>query len=810
MKRLPTSAAWLPLLLCLLAGPLAAHAQFGSFADVPIEISVGEAGYTGYQNGVATADGEVSINYGDVSISCEHAEYNAETRDILVSGSVRIYRQGRLFTADRAVYNLETKRITAADFHTQAAPFRVAGESVDSLGGNAYIVTNGYLTTNDNSIPGYHIRAKSVRIYPKDKIILTHATLYLGRTPVLWLPYVYQSLNRDQGFLITPGFHSTWGAHLLTSYSFPIGESTSGKLRVDLMSKRGVGAGFEANWGNAPRSSDSTPPRFRPLNSATPSAEGEPSTPSSEKLTADAVKEKGDWGRFRSYFIDDASPNTNRTALNREPIDPSRYRISLQNRTYLGEDLYASININKLSDARFLQDFAQNEFRHDPNPDNAIAITKWNENYSATLTIRKNLNVKSFEMTERLPEAALDVKRIPLGDSGFFYEGETSGGFYKRNFETSSLFSDYESFRADSFHQITYPGTYFDWLSLVPRIGIRGTYYSKSGFYADRKGPDAVPETGTDPLLNTNVQRIVNQGGLFRPVLNAGAEASFKFSREFDQVESRTWGLDGLRHVVQPYTNLSLVYSGQDPTEILQFDRYTAATHPLAIDFPQFNSIDSIDNWSVLRLGVQNRLQTKRDGSTLNWMELNSFFDVNLQPSEFLQRLRSDGGNFSNVVNNFRWQPLPWARLAIESQIPLLDEGFTEVDTTASFMVNQDLQVDVGHRHLGGHKFLQDSSLVSLGGYLRINENWGLSIRESYELDDSTLEYQSYEIHHDLANWVASLGLFVRDNRTSTSGNVTDLGVVLSFTLRDLPNIYLPVSFNPDSGSGQGSSGRNR
>jgi lipopolysaccharide assembly outer membrane protein LptD (OstA) len=244
MKRLPTSAAWLPLLLCLVASPLVAHAQFGSFADVPIEISVGATGRTGYQHGVATADGEVSISYGEVSISCEHAEYNAETRDVLVSGSVRIYRQGRLFTADRAIYNLETKRVTAADFHTQAAPFRVAGDSVDTLGGNAYLVTNGILTTSDNSIPGYHIRAKSVRIHPKDKVILTDATLYLGRIPVLWLPYIYQSLNREQGFLITPGYHSTWGAHLLTRYSFPIGESVSGKLRLDLMSKRGLAAGL--------------------------------------------------------------------------------------------------------------------------------------------------------------------------------------------------------------------------------------------------------------------------------------------------------------------------------------------------------------------------------------------------------------------------------------------------------------------------------------------------------------------------------------------------------------------------------------
>ena len=61
-------------------------------------------------------------------------------------------------------------------------------------------------------------------------------------------------------------------------------------------------------------------------------------------------------------------------------------------------------DINRLSDARFLQDFEQGEFRHNPNPDNMVALTKWNENYSATLLGRENLNEDNFDATERLPE----------------------------------------------------------------------------------------------------------------------------------------------------------------------------------------------------------------------------------------------------------------------------------------------------------------------------------------------------------------------------------------------------------------------
>ena len=48
----------------------------------------------------------------------------------------------------------------------------------------------------------------------------------------------------------------------------------------------------------------------------------------------------------------------------------------------------------------------------------------------------------------------------------------------------------------------------------------------------------------------------------------------------------------------------------------------------IAIDFPQFTTIDSIEPWTILRLGTRNRFQTRRDNTTFLWMELNTFVDV--------------------------------------------------------------------------------------------------------------------------------------------------------------------------------------
>jgi len=749
------------------------RAQVGSFGDFPIEIN---AESTRLEAGIAVAEGNVVIEYGLVLIYCDYAQYNPDTRDVLVQGNVRLYREGQLFTGDRALYNLETKRLSAADFRGDFLPFAFAGDSFSSLGGNSYLVKDGIFTTSDNSKPDYHIRARTVRIYPKDRIVFSNATLFIGRTPVFWFPYVYQSLDRDQGFSLTPGYKSDLGVFLLGNYSFPMGEGWSGKARLDLYSDRGVGVGLESYWKNG----------------------------AAER----------DWGRFRFYAINDAKPGTNETGLEREPIDPGRYRVSLQAKQYLTEDIYATVDINKLSDARILQDFFGGEFRRNPNPDNALALTYWDEDYTVTLLGRQNLNDDNFDATERLPELAADIKRQPFFGSRVFYQGETSTGFLRRNFADQSNFQDYDTFRADSFHQFVLPFMVKDVVSIVPRIGVRGTYYGNSGTFEEQ----TVTETEEEEFFNDatgqtertkkevlRTERTLREGGsIFRPVFNAGFEVSTKWSRAFEQVQSRSFGLDGLRHVVQPFANAAYTYSGEDPVNILQFDRLNRSTQLPPVDYPEFNSIDTIDTNTTIRLGIRNRLQTRRDNETFNWLELNTYFDAYVDRPEYAGMIDADRGSFSNIYNRLRFNPLPWAQLNIDSQLPVLDSGFTEVNTTLGVMVSPDVRIDLGHRYINGNPFFIDSNYLNLGAYVRLGDNWAFSFRESYEFEDATLESQRYELHRDLSSWIASLGFTVRDNRGAES-----YGVLLTFTLKDLPNVRLPLSIDPDL-TGTGGDGKNR
>ncbi len=160
-------------------------------------------------------------------------------------------------------------------------------------------------------------------------------------------------------------------------------------------------------------------------------------------------------------------------------------------------------------------------------------------------------------------------------------------------------------------------------------------------------------------------------------------------------------------------------------------------------------------------MGVRNRLQTKRDALTFNWLELDTFFQVNAYDPH-ASAVRS----VSNVFNQLTFRPLPWVNVTIDSQLPMFNgkRGFTEIDSALAFRPTRNLDVTVSHRYLDNNPFFVNSSLLRLNVYYRLDDNWSAGFSERYEFAAHQLQAQSYTIYRDLSSFVASLGVTVRDN----------------------------------------------
>lgn len=712
----------------------------------PIEITA--TGDTNYKDGLATAHGNVVIHSGDSDIYADSVQYNPKTREVFAEGHVRIYRATGLFVGDHAIYNIDTKQVKAVEMRTDKTPYLVGGEKVTTISESAFLVSKGTFTTHDSSNPDFRLQAKTLRIYENDRVIFENVTFYVKKVPIFWWPYLYQSLDDSFSYMVSPAYLSSWGPSILSRVSMPITDNIQMQIRLDYRSRRGVAIGFEPDT------------RYG--------------------------KDKKSWARMRTYFLRDENPDINRTSEIRTGVPENRYRVSLQDRTEFTDNLVGIVDVTKLSDEFLLQDFYPGEFQINPQPDSVVALTRSRPTYTLTAMSRFQVN-NFFEQTERLPEVVLDVPRIPLFGGPIFYEGETSLADLHRSFANDSTFHDYGTVRFDSFHQFLYPNTYFGWLSVVPRVGFRGTYYGETRDFGTTiltpgDGNPFVPD-----FLRVDLSQPLQEGGdTFRTAVNAGVEASFKLSRVWENAQSTGLGLDGLRHVIQPFANFSWVStSNGNPVTILQFDRFEPSTQLHPIDFPQFTSIDSIDNWTILRLGVRNRLQTRRDDMTVSWMDVETYLDVNFD-NPF------DKTQYSNLFNKINFTPVPWASFGIAAQVPVFEKGFTEVNTNVSIQPIANLQINFGHRYLNQNPFFDNSSLYVLSGYYRINDNWGIGIQEQYEGTTGILEQQRYSIYRDLTSWVASVGAIIRDN-----GGVKEYGVLLTFTLKALPKFGFDLNFDP-------------
>src|SRR5213082_1897685 len=320
--------------------------------NAPIEIT--STGETSYENGLATARDNVAIHVGDTDIYADYAQYNSRTHEVLAVGHVRIYRDISLYIADRGIYNIDTKKIRATNMRTESEPYFVSGENVSEISENGYLVQNGTFTTHDAPTADCHLRAQTIRIYEKDRVIFRNVTFYVGKVPIFWWPYLYQSLSDAFSFSICPAYLSSWGPSLLTAVTFPITEKIKGTVRLDYRVRRGAAIGFESemNYG----------------------------------------KDDSSYLRLKTYFIDDQNPELNQTSVPRGAIGSARYRVTVEDRTNFTSDIYGIVDITKLSDAFVMEDFYQSEFRLNPVPDNVVAITKTDPIYTLTAIARFQAN----------------------------------------------------------------------------------------------------------------------------------------------------------------------------------------------------------------------------------------------------------------------------------------------------------------------------------------------------------------------------------------------------------------------------------
>jgi LPS-assembly protein len=122
--------------------------------------------------------------------------------------------------------------------------------------------------------------------------------------------------------------------------------------------------------------------------------------------------------------------------------------------------------------------------------------------------------------------------------------------------------------------------------------------------------------------------------------------------------------------------------------------------------------VDTIDTWGIMRLGTRQTLQTRRNNGTFEWMSLDTFFDVNFENPY------SDG-DLSNLFNIWTFAPVPWLSTSVAYQLPLVTEGFTEIDARINYLPVPELAFSVGMAYINETSFSPTATrlpILRIGG----------------------------------------------------------------------------------------------
>jgi len=684
-------------------------------------------------NGTAKGTNGVFVKYGTTTLTADSGTLDTKSGEMVADGHVRIESADQLWIGDHIRYNFKTHQMQSESFRTGRWPVFVGGTDLTGNSSNRVFVANhAYVTTDDAAEPAFQVRASRIKIISGKVVQMWNAVFYVNGVPVFYFPYYQRNLGaRANNFTAAPGFRSSYGAFLLNTYRWYLGDDADGKLHLDYRSKRGVGFGPDVN------------------------------------LRLDQ------WGQFglSYYYAHDIKANYSTNSFPQYGAMPeNRQRLQFTWQAEPATNLELKTLVNYQSDPLVLHDFFQGDYAYNPQPNSFVEAEKHWNNWSLDALTTPRIN-SFYDQVERLPDVKLTAYRQQVFDTPVYYDGESSFGYYQAfdsnaTGQTNGLYASQNgsytnaAARGDTYHQLTLPWTFFNWLNVTPRVGGRLTYYSE--------------QNRTNATPNRD---------LTRAVFNTGVSTSFKASQLWAGATNSLLQVNGLRHIIEPSVNYVYVPKPSQPPGLLpQFDADQPSLMLRPVNFTDYNNIDSIDAQNVLSFGLRNTLQTKRDGQLDDLLSWNLLLDCRLDPLPGQNRL-------NDLYSAIAFKPRTWLIAESQNRYDLQGGNLNLSFEQLTLAPNDRWSWGVGYWFLrggnwGGNNWIENQTVTSTV-FVRFDDNWGGRMTHNFNAVTGRLHEQFYSLYRDLRSWTAALTFRV----VNDAGRDPDYTIAVTFSLKASPTM---------------------
>lgn len=436
---------------------------------------------------------------------------------------------------------------------------------------------------------------------------------------------------------------------------------------------------------------------------------------------------------LKTYHIVEHNPGGDRIWDHSDTptLSDRRYRVEWRHLWNIDPQTNFIAQYYKLSDAGFLKKYFEKEYRQDENPLTYAILTR--SFPKATLTLRADARVNRFESTvERLPEANLSFPNQPLADTGFYFK--SSNTFSNLTKEAPAPTDDqHHTVRFDTDNELSRPFK-VAFLELRPFVGTQQTYYSRT---IDRQDYNSIR-------------------GIFR----AGSDVSTKFYRVFD-VQYDKYGIEinKLRHVITP-------------TVSYLFQQYPTLMSSELYGFDPVDSRTKIDKFS---LGLDNALQTKRDGRSVDLFR-------SLVSTEY--RLHDDaagGDRFGDQRIQNEFYPNNYITMHHDATYDARDRRFKIMNYDLYLKDNKRWQLDIGQRYT-----YNDDNLLTTQLTYKFNPKWRAVVYDRLNIDTGVWQEQQYSLVRDLHSWEVEISY---NDRKGYEDSGTTVWVI--FRLKAFPSVAI-------------------
>jgi len=474
---------------------------------------------------VVIAYGNIYVTYVDFSLYADGIVYWPRRRRIYAEGHVRAQMPDRKLSADRAYFDLvqDFSLLDSALFRTYSPagefPVIIYGQTVRQTGPRSYQVRNGYMTTCPFGDPHYRLAVGSAdaEIVEDDRVRWSAESFSfrLGRVPVLKFPRLSGETSVEGGYEGLPirslqvGNSTRFGTFVLTRWLFRFGDRLQIIPRLDYRHDRGPGGGFDLSY-------------------------------QSDDLYIDGI----------NYYISDDGIDKDGTA----PESRDRGRAKERLRRQIHPQWRLDAEVNYLSDANFLNEYYEDEFKEDKDPETYVQIRKFGDHHALTGLYRYRIN-DFQDQTEYMPSAGFHfIGRPLLGNRLYLTSTSELANLRRRSFD-GGMTPTIDSLRAHNEAELSAPFSLGP-LALRPYVRASATQYSDSPLDESQTRETAA----YGATLSTRLGRSFGSGSLWHYVIPEVTFAdNFQVSSpssdifQFDEIDTAAEGrfLDlRLRNVV--------------------------------------------------------------------------------------------------------------------------------------------------------------------------------------------------------------------------------------------------------------------